>query len=60
MFLTEKPQRSGIYGSMGYLGETETQKRTFLAVFTALGREPRIFKAFETNREFPVSLWIEF
>ena len=50
MFLTEKPQRSGIYGSMGYLGETETQKRTFLAVFTALGREPRIFKAFETNR----------
>ena len=54
MFLTEKPQRTGVYGSMGYLGETETQKRTFLAVLTALGREPRIFKAFEIdNSQFP-------
>ena len=34
----------------GYLGETETQKRTLLAVLTAMGREPRIFKAFETDR----------
>lgn len=48
MFLTEKPQRTGVYGSMGYLGENRNPEEDLPGSSHSLGKGAKDFQSLRT------------